>query len=341
MSHTMRAVIASEAGGPEVLRYTEVERPVIRRPTDVLVRVFAAGVNPGDCQNRAYGAPSYAAGEGGSRFSIFGMDGVGVIEQVGEGITHLRPGDAVWYYDGGYANRHGSYAEYKVVDGRYVAHKPDSLDFVTAAALPVVGLTAWEAVVERAAVSAGQFVLVHGGAGGLGHIAIQLARERGARVAATVSSPEKARLARALGAELVLDYRLSDVRQAVAEWSGKDGADAVFDFVGRENFANSIELVAPYGSLVNTVVADWPRGDNMLAEYRNISIRFVNIGLPQVTGKLEYRLRQAGVLAQLARMVDEKRLTVHLDRVYPLREVAEAHRALEAGEIMGRVVVSI
>lgn len=341
MSYTMKAVIARNPGGPEVLQYTEVERPVLRQPTDILVRVIAAGVNPGDCQNRASGAPTYAASEERPAFSIFGMDGVGVIEQVGDAITLLRPGDAVWYYDGGYADKHGSYAEYKVVDGRYVARKPGSMDFVTAAALPVVGLTAWEAVVDRAAVREGDFVLVHGGAGGLGHISIQLARRRGARVAATVSSPEKARLARELGAELVIDYRRSNVKQIITGWSGRDGADVVFDFVGRDNFAGSLDLVAPYGTLVNTVVADWPRGDNMIAEYKNISIKFVNIGLPQVTGIPEFRARQAAILAQLAGLVDQGALKVHLDRVYPLQEAAEAHRALEAGEIMGRVVLSI
>lgn len=341
MQDMMNAVIATAAGGPEVLRYTQVPRPLIRNPAEVLVRVMAAGVNPGDCQNRAFGAPPYAAGDGRPAYSIFGMDGAGVVEQVGAGVTHLRPGDAVWYYDGGYADKPGSYAEYKVVDGHYVARMPASVDFTTAAALPTVGLTAWEATVDRAGVGEGDFVLVHGGAGGLGHVSIQLARLRGARVAATVSSLEKARLARSLGAELVIDYRRDDVKRAVAAWSGKDGADVVLDYVGRENFAASIDLVAPYGMLVNTVVAPWPVGDNMIAEYRNLRIGFVNVGLPQVSGIRKFRLRQAGVLEQIAVLVDQGNLKVHLDRVYALDEVAEAHRALEAGEIMGRVVVKI
>jgi NADPH2:quinone reductase len=341
MSDKMKAVINATAGGPEVLTLTEIDRPRIAHATDVLVRIMAAGVNPGDCQNRKFGVPPYAAGDGRQGFSVLGMDGVGIVEAVGSEITHIKPGDAVWYYDGGYADRHGSYAEYKVINGHYLALKPKTLDFVTAAALPVVALTAWEAVIERADVKRGDFVLVHGGAGGIGHISIQLALLCGARVAATVSGARKQDLARSLGAELLIDYKNEDVQAALAAWTGKDGADVVLDYVGRDNFVGSMALVAPYGTLVNTVVADWPHGDNMAAEYKNMSIKFVNIGLPQVTAHHAYRLRQTRVLEEIAQLVDAGRLRVHLDRVYPLEQVGEAQRALEAGEIVGRVVVEI
>lgn len=341
MSLKMKAVVMTANGGPEVLTLAQIERPRIVQATDVLVRIMAAGVNPGDCQNRKFGVPPYAAGDGKQGFSVLGMDGVGIVEAVGAQISHLKPGDAVWYYDGGYADRHGSYAEYKVINGHYLALKPKTLDFVTAAALPVVALTAWEAVVERANVKRGDFVLVHGGAGGIGHISIQLALLRGARVAATVSGAAKQALARSLGAELLIDYRTEDAQAAVAAWTGKDGADVVLDYVGRDNFAGSIALVAPYGTLVNTVVSEWPRGDNMAAEYKNLSIKFVNIGLPQVTAHHAYRLRQTKVLEEIAQLVDTGKLRVHLDRVYPLEQLGEAQRALEAGEIVGRVVIDI
>ncbi|MGG6239417.1 zinc-binding dehydrogenase [Nodosilinea sp. AN01ver1] len=337
----MKAVIMTKPGGPEVLTYTEVDMPRIEHPTDVLVAIKAAGVNPGDCQNRKFGVPAYAAGKGKQGFSILGMDGVGVVKAVGTGVTHIKPGDEVWYYDGGYADKHGSYAQYKVVNSHYLAPKPKSIDYVTAAALPVVALTAWEAVVERANVQSGDFVLVHGGAGGLGHISIQLVLNRGGRVATTVTGTAKEKLVRALGAEVLIDYKKENVKQALINWTGKDGADVVFDYVGHENFANSIDLVAPYGTLVNTVVSDWPSGTNLVAEYKNLSIKFVNIGLPQVSKNHEFRLRQTQVLKEISRLVDAGQLQVHLDRIFPLQQVAEAQRSLEAGEIIGRVVIEI
>lgn len=337
----MMAVIAAGCGGPEVLQFREIPRPRIEHPFEVLVRVRAAGVNSGDCQNRQHGAPAYALGEAPPEFSVLGMDGAGIVEAIGEGIRDWAPGDEVWYYDGGYADKHGSYAQYKIVNGQYLAPKPRSIGFAMAAAMPVVALTAWEAVVERADVKKGDFVLVHGGAGGVGHISVQLAANRGARVAVTVSGPAKAALARSLGAELTIDYKRESVGAAVKAWSGKGGADVVLDLVGRETFAESFELVAPYGTLVNAVVADWPRGNNLHAEYNNLSIKFVNIGWPQVTSDHAGRLRQTRILREVQALVDRGKLRVHLDRTYALEDVREAHRALEAGQVMGRVVVQM
>ena len=337
----MMAVIATGCGGPEVLQFREISQPRIMHPFEVLVRVRAAGVNPGDCQNRRYGAPNYASGNSSPAFSVLGMDGSGIVEAVGEAVRDWAPGDEVWYYDGGYADKHGSYAQYKIVNGHYLAPKPRSVDFATAAAMPVVALTAWEAVVERADVQEGDVVLVHGGAGGVGHISVQLAANRGARVAATVSGPAKAALARSLGAELTIDYKRESVSAAVKAWSAERGADAVLDFVGRETFTRSFALVAPYGTLVNAVVADWPRGNNLLAEYHNLSIKFVNIGWPQVTGDHAGRVRQTRILREVSALVDRGQLRVHLDRTFRLEDASEAHRALEAGEVTGRVVVEM
>lgn len=337
----MMAVIATGCGGPEVLQFREIPKPRIKHPFDVLVRVRAAGVNPGDCQNRQYGAPTYALGSASPDFSVLGMDGSGVVEEVGEEVRDWAAGDEVWYYDGGYADKYGSYAEYKIVNGHYLAPKPKSIGFAMAAAIPVVALTAWEAVVERADVQAGDFVLVHGGAGGVGHISVQLAANRGARVAATISGPAKAALARSFGAELTIDYRRESVSEAIRAWRGESGADVVLDFIGRDTFARSFELVAPYGTLVNAVVADWPQGNNLLAEYNNLSIKFVNIGWPQVTADHAGRMRQTRILREVSALVDRGKLQVHLDRTYPLEDVGEAHRALEAGEVIGRVVVEM
>jgi len=336
----MKAVVMTGHGGPEVLQPTEVEAPGLRKPHDVLVRVRAAGVNPADCQARSRPFASYVKDQVTSGL-ILGLDGAGVVEAVGEGVTRFAVGDEVYYVDGGFGLYQGSYAQYKVLDERYLARKPASLDFKAAAAVPVVLITAWEALYDRAQVKAGDFVLIHAGAGGVGHIAVQLAVVRGARVAATVSTEAKARLARSLGAELAIRYRDEDVAAAVRDWTGKDGADVVFDTVGKANFAASFDLVAPYGTLVNCVVSDWPRGDNTTAEFKNIRVTFENMGLPQVAVDHAARVRQARLLEDGAGLFDAGKLRVVLGGTYPLAEAAEAHRALEGGEIIGRVVLDI
>lgn len=336
---TMRALVMARAGGPEVLELREIMRPRLTADTDILVRVKAAGINPADWQNRKNGA---VYGDGPTdAFTILGIDGTGVVEAVGAGITHLKPGDKVWYVDGGYAGNFGSYADYKVLNGHYAALMPTSLGFVDAAALPTVALTAWEAVFDKASVRPGDFVLVHGGAGGLGHIAIQYLRTLGARIAATVSSEAKAEFVRSLGAELAINYRTQDVLAALRRWTGKEGADTVFDFVGHENFARSFDHVAPFGTLVNTVVSAWPSGTNAAAEWNNLDIRFVNIGQPQIARDHARRLRAAAILTQVAEMVDRGELRPRVDRVVPFEGVGAAHDALEAGETLGRVVLNV
>ncbi|AJR23384.1 quinone oxidoreductase family protein [Sphingobium sp. YBL2] len=336
---TMQALVMARAGGPEVLELREIARPRILADTDILVRVMAAGINPADWQSRRNGA---VYGDGAiDAFTILGIDGTGVVDAVGAAIKHLQPGDAVWYVDGGYAGKFGSYAEYKVLNGHYAARMPASLDFLEAAALPTVALTAWQAVFDKADIHPGDFVLVQGGAGGLGHIAIQYLRALGARIAATVSSEAKADLVRSLGAELAINYRSEDVLEGLRSWAGKEGADTVFDFVGHENFAQSFAHVAPFGTLVNTVVSPWPTGTNALAEWNNIDIRFVNIGQPQIAGDHIRRVRTAEILNRVAEMVDRGELRAHIDRIVSFDGVGAAHDALEAGETLGRVVLNI
>lgn len=336
---TMRALVMERAGGPEVLELRDIARPQIAADTDILVRVMAAGINPADWQNRK-SAATYGDGPTGA-FTILGIDGVGIVEAVGPAIHHLRPGDAVWYVDGGYPGNFGSYAEYKLLNGHYAALKPASLDFSEAAALPTVALTAWEAVFDKGNIRTGDIALVHGGAGGLGHIAIQYLRALGARVAATVSSDAKARFVRSLGADIAINYRTEDVTKALRDWGGQDGANSVFDFVGGENFARSFGHVAPFGTLVNTVVSPWPAESNALAEWNNLDIRFVNIGQPQIAQDHGRRLRKTEVLRHFAGMVDRGELRVHIDRIVPFAGVGAAHDALEAGETLGRVVLDL
>jgi NADPH2:quinone reductase len=187
----MKAILMREPGGPEVLTETELPTPVVEQPTDLLVRLAAAGVNPIDTKIRARGPllPDRLT-------AVPGCDGAGVVEAVGDGVRRFKPGDAVWFCHGGLGGPNGNYAEYIVVDEAVAQPKPRSLDFVHAAAAPLVLITAWEALYDRARLHEGQRVLIHAGAGGVGHVAIQLARLAGARVAATVSSPRRPTMSR-------------------------------------------------------------------------------------------------------------------------------------------------
>ena len=190
----MRAVLMTAVGGPEVLEPTELAEPEIDGEHDVRVRLLAAGVNPVDCKLRARGTI------GGSLPAVLGWDGAGVVESVGPAVSRVRAGDEVYFCDGGFGPTPGTYLELKVIDERYLAPKPKRLSFVEAAAEPLVTITAWEALRERGRVGKDQFVLVQAGAGGVGHMSLQIARIAGARVATTVSQGAKTELASSLGA---------------------------------------------------------------------------------------------------------------------------------------------
>jgi NADPH:quinone reductase len=257
----MRAVLMTAVGGPEVLDLADLPEPEIAGEHDVRVRLRAAGINPVDYKLRSGGTI------GGSLPAVLGWDGAGVVESVGPSVTHMRPGDEVYFCDGGFGPTPGTYQEIKVVDERFLAHKPGRLSFIEAAAAPLVMITAWEALCERAHVSDGQSVLVQAGAGGVGHMAVQIARLSGARVATTVSGGAKTELASSLGAQLCIDYRREDVGEKLRAWTGMDGADVVHDTVGGRTFTACFSLVRPYGDLVSNVESPWE--DEAIAAMHN------------------------------------------------------------------------
>ena len=332
----MRAMVMTGFGGPEVLKLREIPAPTISGPDDVLIRVHAAGVNPADWKTRSYPVEGYNFGEVGSEM-ILGLEAAGVVEAVGSAVTRLKPWDRVYFVDGGFGSHSGNYKEYKVLHQDCVARMPAHLDFPMAAAIPTVFLTAWEPLVERQGVKAGDFVLVHGGAGGVGHMAVQIARLQGARVAVTVSSEKKAQLAASMGAERIIRYRDEDVGAAVRSWSGKDGADVVFDAVGGDTFAKSIDLTAPYGTLINCAGFEWPRTNPANAVMRGIKIVFENMGLPQILANIGLRKRQREVLEIASNLFDEGKLRLIYDRSYALELAGAAQEALEHNQIVGRL----
>jgi NADPH:quinone reductase len=274
----MRAVLMAAAGGPEVLELTDLPEPEISGEHDVRVRLRAAGVNPVDYKLRTYG--TFAK----SLPVILGCDGAGVVEATGPAVTRFRPGDEVYFCDGGFGPEPGTYQEVRVVDERYLARKPQRLSFAEAAAAPLVTITAWEALRERARVGEGQFVLVQGGAGGVGHMSVQIARLARARVAATVPAGPKAELAASLGAERCIDYRHEDVAERLRGWTGMDGADVVHDTVGGKTFTASFLLVRPYGDLVSNVESPWEDEAVTATHNRNLRVSFTWMPAPQVFG---------------------------------------------------------
>lgn len=330
----MQAVVMTDTGGPEVLELRELPEPRIERPTQVKVRLKAAGINPIDTKLRSRGLffPDALP-------AVIGCDGAGVVEEVGSEVSELAPGDAVWFCNGGLGREPGNYAEFAVVEAAVARRKPAQLSFVEAAAGPLVLITAWEALFDRARLKAGQHVLVHAGAGGVGHVAIQLAAHAGARVAATVGSPRKADFVKELGAERAIDYHHEDFVAAVEAWTAGRGADVVFDTVGPEVFARSILATAHYGDLVTLL--DPGAVDLKEARLRNLRIGFTLMLTPMLRELPRARVHHGEILDRCAQLIDAGLLRVHVEHRLPLALAAEAHRLIETGHTQGKIVLTM
>lgn len=331
----MKAVVMTEPGNADVLEVREVETPTIIRPTQLLVKLMAAGVNPVDTKLRARGTyyPDRMP-------AILGCDGAGVVAAVGGEVHDFQSGDSVYFCNGGIGGDAGNYAEYTTVDEHYAVRKPDSLSFSEAAAAPLVLITAYESLFDRMNAQPDQRVLIHAGAGGVGHMAIQLARDAGVRVATTVSDDEKEAFVTGLGAELSIRYRTTDFAAACRAWTGGEGVDGVFDTVGGKVFSVGFSAARHYGHVVTLLAppddADWKE-----ARLRNLTISFELMLTPMLHDLHRQRLHQAQILAWAGRLFDEGKLKVHIAREYPLEEAAQAHLAIESGSTVGKIVLRI
>jgi len=330
----MRAVLMQKAGEPEVLQITEVDKPACDS-NEVLVQVMAAGVNPVDTKLRAKGL--FMPGE----FpAILGCDGAGIVEAVGADVTRFQPGDPVYYCYGGLGQKAGNYAEYIAVPEAYVAMKPDCIDFIDAAAAPLVLITAWEALFDRARISSGQKVFIHAGAGGVGHVAIQLAKLAGCEVATTISSTEKAELVKALGADLAINYKEQNVTKALLEWTDGTGVDVAFDTVGGEAFNQLVTATRVYGDIVSILQvpdnADWKT-----LRLRNIRVSQELMLTPMMMGLDEAAEHHSDILEQCGQFFDQQQLSVFASDTFPLEQAADAHRLIETGGMTGKVVLEV
>jgi NADPH:quinone reductase-like Zn-dependent oxidoreductase len=309
----MRAIRQQTLGGPEVLELADVPRPE-PGPTEVLVRTAAAGVNPVDWKVRRRGVML-----GDPPFTV-GWDVAGVVEEAGWGTTRFAPGDRVFGLPR-FPAQAAAYAEYVTSPSRQLARIPDGLSDVEAAGLPLAGLTAWQALVETADVGPGSRVLVLAAAGGVGHLAVQIAKARGAHVIGTARAAKHAFLVE-LGAGEVIDYTTEDVAQR----AGK--VDVVLDLVGGEAGADALPAVCEGGLFI---AVPSPRDIAALRERARDRVSVTSILVePDRTG-----------LEALAGLVESGRLRVHVEHTFPLEEAARAHELGEAGRTQGKLVLTL
>ncbi|ARP94557.1 zinc-dependent alcohol dehydrogenase family protein [Bordetella genomosp. 13] len=318
----MKAIVLKSFGGPESFELSEVPKPV-PHAGQILVRVHATSINPLDYQVRRGDYPELV-----QLPAITGHDVSGVVEAVGPGVTSFSPGDEVWYtpqiFDGS-----GSYAEYHVAAESIIGKKPASLSHLEAASLSLVGGTVWEALIVRAALRVGESILVHGGAGGVGHVAIQLAKAMGARVFTTVREANF-EFARSLGADVPIDYEKEDYVDAIMRETGGRGVDVVFDTIGGDTLSRSPDALAQLGRVVTIV--DIAKPQNLIQAWgKNASYHFV------------FTRQHRGKLDELRALIERGQLRPHVGAVYSLADIPLAHARLESPNngIRGKIAIAV
>ncbi|MFF0885726.1 NADP-dependent oxidoreductase [Streptomyces sp. NPDC003456] len=309
--NTMRAISQDVLGGPDVLKEVEIERPA-PKPNQVLVRVRAAGVNPTDWKHRATG------GFLGEPPFVLGWDVSGVVEAVGIGVAAFVPGDEVFGMLP-YPFGHGAHAEYVIAPVRALTRKPAGIDHVQAGALPLVSLTAWQALTEHAALQPGQRVLIHAAAGGVGHVAVQIAKARGAYVIGTASAGKHDFL-REIGVDEAVDYRETDFTEVVKD------ADVVLYTIGGDNALRSLRVLRPGGVLVSIL----PGGsDELYEEAGRLGVRALRMLVDADRGGME----------AIADLVESGKLRATIAGTFPLSAAAEAHERGDTGRTTGKLVL--
>lgn len=331
----MKAIVMTAPGTPEVLEVQQVATPTISQPRDLLIQIKAAGVNPIDTKLRSRGTfyPDQIP-------TILGCDGAGIVTEIGSEVRNFQVGDQVYFCYGGVGNPPGTYAEYTVINEQFVAHKPKSLSFVEAAASPLVLITAWESLYDRARLKSGDKTLILAGAGGVGHVAIQLAKIQGAEVATTVSSEEKADFVKFLGADLVI-MKEDDCVDQILMWTRAKGVDVAFDTVGGKTFFDVVPAIKIYGDLVTILEPDPSLGSLKNARLRNLRISLELMLTPMLQGLDSALIEQVEILTKCADLFDQGKLKIHVNKTFALDDAVEAHRLLEAGSMVGKIVLTM
>jgi NADPH2:quinone reductase len=330
----MKAILMTVFGDPDVLQPADIPEPEITTPTQIKVNIKAAGINPVDTKLRNRGVLYPDALP-----AILGCDGAGIVTETGTDVSRFNPGDAVWFCHGGLGGEPGNYAEYTVMEEAEAERKPPSLSFEQAAALPLVLITAWEALFDRARLQAGQSVLIHAGAGGVGHVAIQLAKSVGAQVATTVSTDEKAEFVTRLGADRVINYKLQDFVEQVTQWTNGEGVDVVLDSLGGDTFQRSLAATKVYGH-VNTLLDPGTGIEWKEARNRNLSISFTLMLTPMLKNMMDARKHQGEILNRCAELIEAGKLETVVSHEFALEDAAKAHALIEQGHVLGKVILA-
>jgi NADPH:quinone reductase-like Zn-dependent oxidoreductase len=307
---SMKAIVINQSGGPEVLKYEDAPRPQ-PKGDEILIRIMAAAVNPVDVAIRE----GHFGGGGGFPF-IPGMDVAGVVEQLGAKVTEFKKGDAVYAYLS--FEEQGGYAEFAVTKERHVALKPKSIDFEHAAAVPLAATTAWQALVEKAGLKSGQTVLIHGGSGGVGTFAVQIAKARGAKVIATASAANQD-LLKELGVDQPIDYTITRFEDVVKD------VDVVLNAVRGDSLARSYGVVKKGGIIVSITGPPDP------AELEKHGIRGTSFSAHP----------DAKILEDLAKLIDRKKIIPVVSTVLPLAEVAKAQEQIASQHTRGKIVLKV
>jgi NADPH2:quinone reductase len=329
----MKGQLIKEFGAPSVFELSEIAKPAVKSG-HVLIKVFATSVNQIDCKIRGGLAKAIAP----DFPAILHGDVAGIIEEVADDVKNFKVGDEVYGCAGGLKGSSGSLAEYMLADEKLIAQKPKSLSMLESAALPLVSITAWEALFTKAMLTNKNNILIHGGVGGVGHLAVQLAKWRGAKVFTTVLKNEDFPLAISFGASEVINAKEEDVEKYVSRLTENKGFDIVFDTVGGLNLDKSLNAAGINGSVVTTAA----RSTHDLSPMHNkaLSLHVVFMLIPIL--KNQGREIHGKILSQIADIVDEGKLRPLIDsKQFTLESTSDAHRFLESGKAQGKVVISV
>jgi NADPH2:quinone reductase len=326
---SMRAIEIIQPGGPEVLALTKRPLPPIL-PHQVLIKIAAAGINRPDAMQRrgVYPPPAGAS-------DIPGLEIAGTVEALGENVSHLPVGTPVCALVTG-----GGYAEYCAASASLCLPIPDGCDFIRAAALPETFFTVWSNVFDRARLSAGEILLVHGGSSGIGTAAIQLANAFGAQVVVTAGSAAKCEFCLQLGAKAAIDYRSRDFVEAVKHITGNQGVNVILDMIGGDYLPKNLKCLAPEGRLVQIAIQ---HGANAEIDLWQVMLKRLTL-----TGST-LRARDDAFKQQIAHKLQEKvwpllssgKIKPVIDRVFDLGEAAKAHERLESSQHIGKIILKV
>ncbi len=324
----MKAMVIDRFGSSEVFHESELERPKVKAGY-LLVKVHASSVNPIEAKIRSGLVPAISP----AFPAVLNGDFSGIVVEVGDGVSGYKVGDEVFGCAGGAIGETGALAEYMLVDTKLIWHKPENIDHKTAALYPLVSITAYE-LLTKAQIKEGDKVLVHGIAGGVGHIVLQLLKLRGAKVYGTVSGNSKGRSALELGADAVINYRQTAVEEYVKQYTEGKGFDVVIDTVGGENLLNSFKAVKLNGTVCTT--NSRVSLDMGMMHRKAISLRCVFIMI-QLVDRIE-RERYSEILKEIKALIESGKLTVlKAEKEFLFTEVGKAHEYLEAGKAEGKI----